>query len=381
MKTASADFGKAINRSHTAVTNGDSWLAGVRTFANLPITEGTITLTADNLVRGSADLRIADEGMDLLPLLSSDPLAPYGQEINLRRGVALGLGNETLSLGWFRINSAHTLSRWRWNDRLQRFDMTATDTQLTTEDRMATARDFRFTSPYQPSGSVLGCIRSLVTACGLNVGAWPGITDATVSGAAVFDTERLDALSDLAARVNAQLFVDGDGIVQVKPLPSLDTPQFVYRLGTDSTLLAVDLTVTREGVYNAVIAKGEQVEGQAPLLAIATEISGATAWGGPFGRVPLFYASSLMTTQNAVDGAAKTRLQSLISGRDLEMTIEVVPDPRMEPNDVVQLALPQATYTGRVKSLTIPLGPGGGPMKVTLRLMSDRTVVNYRTGN
>jgi hypothetical protein len=291
----------------------------------------------------------------------------------------LGSGPETLSLGWYRINSAHTLSRWRWDDRNHRFDMTATDTAISAEDRMATARDFRFTSPYQPNGSVLGCIQALVTACGLKVGAWSGVSDANVSASAVFEDDRLAALSDLASRVNAQLFVDGDGIVQVKPLPSLDSPQFTYRLGADSTLLAVDLTLTREGVYNAVIAKGEQVEGQAPLLSIATETGGPAAWGGPFGRVPLFYSSSLMTTQGAVDGAARTRLQSLISGRDLEVTIEVVPDTRMEPNDVVQLALPQATYTGRVKELTIPLGAGGGPMKVVLRLMSDRTVVNYRT--
>jgi hypothetical protein len=147
----------------------------------------------------------------------------------------------------------------------------------------------------------------------------------------VYEEERLDAISALASRVNAQVFIDGDGVVQVTPLPSLDNPQFSYSLGSDSTLLSVGLNMTREGVYNAVIAKGEQVEGQAPLVSVATEVSGPAAWGGPFGRVPLFFSSSLMV----------------------------------------------ATFVGRVKDVKIPLGAGGGSMEVALRLMSNRTVVKY----
>lgn len=379
MKAASSDFASALTRSHTAVTSADAWLAGTRVAQDLAIVSGDVTLTADSLVRGSITAQVAGEGLSLLPTAPTDPLATYGQEVNVRRGVALGSGtSETLSLGWYRLNTASSLARWRWDERFKRFDATGVAVDLDGEDRMASARDFRFTSPYQPSGTVLGSIRNLLAPCGIPMGTWPLATDRAVAGVTVYEEERLDALAALAQSINAQVFIDGDGTAQVTPLPSLDNPLFTYRLGEDSSLISVGLKMTREGVYNAVVAKGEATGGQAPLLSIAQETSGPAAWGGTFGRVPYFFSSPLMTTQGQIDAGAQTRLASLISGRDIEMSISVVPDPRMEPNDSVMLDLPNATYVGRVKDVKIPLGAGGGPMSVSLRLVSSRTIIKYQ---
>jgi hypothetical protein len=376
VKVASADFADALAQSHTALATADAWLSGVLTRPDLPVVTGDVTLTADSLVRGSLTLSVAGDDLALAPLDASSPLSTYGQEVNVRRGVALTSGvNELVSLGWYRINTAETMIRWQ--QRANGLSVSGVQVSLDGEDRMASARDYRFTSPYQPSGTVHSAVRYLVQACGLPTASWTA-ANPNVTGSAVYEEDRLDALAALASSANAQVFVDGNGVVQLTPLPSLDNPQFTYRLGDVSQVLDLRLRTTREGVSNAVVAKSESTaDGHPPLLSISQEVSGPSRWGGPFGYVPAFYSSPLLTNQAMVDSAAATRLANLISGRDLEVTISVMPDPRMEPNDVVLLDLPVAQYTGRVREVKIPIGPGGGPQSVRLRLMSNRTVVKF----
>ncbi len=115
-----------------------------------------------------------------------------------------------------------------------------------------------------------------------------------------------------------------------------------------------------ESIRNGVIASGEGSELDVPVRGEAWDDDPAspTYRYGPFGMVPRFYSSPLLTTDEMCETAAASILRTLL-GRSETLAWQHVVHPGLAPLDVV--ALEDAAGTMRryvLDEVTVPLDIG-----------------------
>jgi len=132
---------------------------------------------------------------------------------------------------------------------------------------------------------------------------------------------------------------------------------------------------TRDGLYNAVVARGERIADIYPVQGVYENVdySTKTYWDGPFGNVPFFYESDLLGDTTAAELAAEFRLESILKDRTRTFTITTVPDPTLDPNDIVALELPgRNPFPAKITSITLPLDLTD---TMTIELVATETAV------
>lgn len=134
-------------------------------------------------------------------------------------------------------------------------------------------------------------------------------------------------------------YFDYAGRFVVRDLPNTSgRPVFDINAGTNGVLVHAARTISRDGVYNAVVATGEPVGNAAPVYGIAFDNDPAspTFYGGVFGKVPKFFASSFLTT-DAQCGVAAQSLLDAAHGFPYSVALGVVPNPALEAWDVISV--------------------------------------------
>lgn len=285
------------------------------------------------LVRSSLDVTVI--GHRQWPDESSDLLAPFGNEIFVERGIDLGSGEiEFIGLGYFRIND------------IQQNIVPNGSIRITGSDRMSGIEDGRFTRPRQfLPGTTLGdIVNELITDIYPDaVIEWDDNTDEAVLGRVlVFEKERVDALIDLVTSVGKMVFWDGRGILVIRDVPNSTNPVFTVNSGENGVLTEMSRSLTRDGVYNGVVATGEAADTTPPVTAIAVDngTDSPTQWGGSFGKVPRFYSSPFIVTQPQAQSAARAILSQSI-GIPYSVDFSVVPNIALEPLDPVLIKYPK----------------------------------------
>jgi hypothetical protein len=136
--------------------------------------------------------------------------------------------------------------------------------------------------------------------------------------------------------------------------------------------------LTREGVYNAVVATGEAGDTTAPARAVAYNLDpdSPTYYNGSFGPVPMFYSSPFITTNTQALAAATTLLRQQL-GLPYQVDLSSVANPALEPYDVLAIKYPKRgrwrslrTETHIIDEVTIPLVP---TQPVTLKTREQQT--------
>ena len=116
--------------------------------------------------------------------------------------------------------------------------------------------------------------------------------------------------------------------------------------------------VAADQTYNGVIVTGEgSGVGDAPPRGEAWDLNPAspTYVAGPFGSVPTFYSSPLITTTDQAAAVAASMLAQTL-GKVEQLSWEQVTHPGLAPLDVVAVELPDGTtQTFILDSLTVPL--------------------------
>jgi hypothetical protein len=142
------------------------------------------------------------------------------------------------------------------------------------------------------------------------------------------------------------VYADALGTFVVRDIPTLNDPA-VWRVSSDTVLVTYSTQVTRNGVYNVVVASGDNV-GQDQGVEVAFGMAlddnplSSTYYKGPFGTVVRFYNSPLLVDSLQAYRAAKSLLsESMGLARSLSFTN--VPNPALEPGDVVEVQLPGGT--------------------------------------
>jgi Domain of unknown function (DUF5047) len=332
-----ADFDALIRGSHTARFRA-TLVEGFQTGTDpsgfaVRVIDGGVEYDASADVRSTGDVTVAEQWPDARDL----KFAPYGSEVFLSRGVETGAAGVLWApMGYYRIS------------KTTQSDAAKGPIKLDVDDRMATIIDSRFLSPRQwLVGTLVGDIINEVV---LEVYpdaviTWDDDSDQSQLGRSlIVEESRLEVIKTLADGLGKIVYWDEIGQLVFKDIPSETDVIWTVNAGPDGVMVQADRSISRDGVYNAVVVTGEGADDLTPVrsVAINAQESSPTFFYGPFGQVPRFYSSSFITTQSQADGAAVNLLRQSL-GAPYDVGLSAVPNPAVRPYDVIRVVYNDGT--------------------------------------
>jgi len=304
-----------------------------------------------------ATLDLTTNGKQMWPVNSDDLLVPYGNEVFVERAIKWGTNTEWIPLGYFRI------------DTPEQKVVPDGPIRIAGSDRMAGIIDARLTAPQQflSTATYGSVVETLITEVYADaVIEWDDTTDdSTLGRALIAEEDRYQFINDLVTSRGKIWYFDHRGILVIKDAPSVDSAAvWSVNYGENGVLVSMDRQLTRKGVFNAVVATGEAADTETPSRAVAYDNNptSPTYYFGRFGPVPKFYSSPFLTT-NAQCLAAGTAILERSLGLPYNVSFAAVPNPALEPYDVVSIKYPttsgshrhETTETHIIDRITIPL--------------------------
>jgi hypothetical protein len=353
MQARSAQWDSRIAAPHRVRVSVAALLAGepVPSASDLRVTAGKVTLDRRAAVRGRLQIDLAEPL--LIPNGPGDPLSPFGFELAVSRGIVYPDGAEELKpLGVFPIQSSLA-------------DDVAV-TKIDALDRAQLVRDARLEDDYPiAAGTNYATAIEALLAAGVPQLTFSFVSTAFTTPALVVaaQADRWDQAVAMARSIGCQLYFDGEGVCVLAPEVSITAqPVLSVAEGPGGVLLDTRIKLDRATSFNRVIATSVATSSTAAFRGVATDTDAAspTQYGGPFGRKPRFFSSPLLTSSAQCQAAAEGILAS-DRGVGKSITFDVVPNPALEPGDVVQirraaLGLDEAHILDR---LDVPLNVAG----------------------
>lgn len=316
----------------------------------VPILDGDVISDATAQIRSTLDLTTDGTAVPW-PRAADDLLQPFGNEVYVERGVVLGGGaTEWVGLGYFRIQTPE-------QDRPPDGPI-----RIAAQDRMAGIVEARLIDPVQFGATNLygDVVEALV------LGVYPDamveydddLATQPLQRAAVATDDRWAFLDSMFASVGKIWYWDHRGRLQVRAQPTGSTADLDVMAGRGGVLVTSARTITREGIYNAVVATGQGADSSAPVRAVAYDAnpSSPTYYGGRFGQVPQFITSPFVVTVGQARLAAEAALRRSL-GLPYQIDLTAVPNPAIEPWDTIRVR--QSTRLGaelhQVRRVEIPL--------------------------
>ena len=339
MLPVSSTFLAALRSSHEAIFRvtlcdppGQTGVAP--TGVELLLTEGggSVTLDAEADVRGRCTLDVTGPWPE-----DFDPdtaITPYGSEVFISRGISLGNGAiERAPLGYYRLSE------------VEQSDAPAGSLSISGEDRMQGIIEARLEEPVSfDAASTYGAVVELLVS-DVYPGAtieWDGDDGEVIGRTIVAEEDRYAVILDLVTSLGKVAFFDYRGVLVIAAPPDPTVPVWEVSGGTDGVLVELSRSLNRDGVYNAVVATGEALDDTPPVRGVAYDLDpeSPTYWNGPFGKVPRYYSSPLLTTEAQAIAAAESLLATS-TGLPYMVDFAAVPNPALEPLDVVRVVYPR----------------------------------------
>lgn len=349
MRPASAAFLEQVATSHLVVVRAE--VLGTDLVID-SVTDGTVNLDQTAATRGRLDLTITDDGTGgLIPQTATDPLAPYGNELKVSRGVRLSDRDELIALGVFRIDETNVEDTGA-----------AVTITVTGNDRSVRVIDARFEEPYVvPAGTnYTEAIRDVIDA------GVPGLTynfaestQVTPQLVANEGDDRWAFAKSMATAIGMDLYFDGDGVCVLAPVAqATEAPVAAIAEGRGGVLLRAGRQWVRTSAFNAVIATGENTGEVAPARGVARDLNpqSPTYYYGDFGKVPRFFSSPFIATDDQATSAAAAILAREL-GTTQTVNFGAIVNPALEPDDVITITRARAGIDEAhvIDKLTIPL--------------------------
>lgn len=350
----------------------ESWLGDRLLSDDIPMIDGTEEADASQRVpeRLSFTVPAESDGFSWVPRGYDSPLGAYGQRVRISLGIDVGNGHqEYINRGWFLINTT---------------DSDGDTLSVEALGLLSLVDEATLPTEYQPkSGTTLGgAIRALVEP-GLTVFTDNAPSDRTITSSLTFSDNRLDSVQSILDAWPAQAYVTSDGFLGITADAATPTSGDVVLTLTDQeggTVISAAALVTREGAFNAVVAKGQYPDtdptraGQEIIQTVNdTDPKSPYRAGGDFSPylVPYGYASPLLETPAQTLAAAKSVLKRLKRARSRTVTVEAVPHPGIQLGDVVRLTstrLGLDGVLGTIDAYRLPYKSTGGSMALTIRI-------------
>ena len=357
MRGVSPKFLATLRGSHKAVFRArvcTSFQTGNNpTGTEIRIITGDVQSSASSQIRSTLQLTTPEPW----PRDAGDLLAPYGNEIFVERGIDFGNGaTEWVGLGYYRIGNP------------EQDETPNGPIDIMAEDRMAGIRDARFLTPRQfPSSASRGqVVQTLITEVyPAAVIDWDDavVRDAPIGRTILAERDRYQTLHDLVTSLGKIGYFNHNGVFTVRTAATVTgAPDWTIDAGTNGVMVKMSRAITREGIYNVVVASGEATDTAPPAYAIVADLAATspTRYGGPFGPVPRFYTSPFITSTTQARSAASALLRKSL-GLPYQVTLEAVPNPALEPDDVIEVRYPGGsggslrTEVHIIDTVTIPL--------------------------
>ena len=346
-----ADFASLVSGSHSAKFRAKV-ISGFQTGEDptgndLKLVAGSVEFDATAEVRASGDVTIVGEW----PRARDLNLGPYGgSEVFLARGVDTGAsGTLWAPLGYFRISETSQGSAAKG------------PLSLVLDDRMATIVDSRLMQPRQwLQGTLVGDIVNelVLEVYPEAVIVWDDDSNLAELGRSLIAEEsRYEVLFTLAEGLGKIFYWDEIGQLTFLTAPDEDDPIWEVKAGTGGVMVNANRSISRDGVYNAVVVTGEGADQIMPVRAVAydAQVSSPTFFGGPFGRIPKFYSSSFITTQEQANTTAQSILRRSL-GAPYDVGLSAVPNPALRPYDAIRVVYDDGNReTHIVERATIPM--------------------------
>lgn len=370
MQKVSDTFLGALHGSIQPVIRVDAWRNGVLLSdpeKGLPLVGGQLTVTAGQAIRSRVTLIVSDPDGSLLPTRTDAALAPFGTELKIWAGLKLGSATELLPMGRFPLMAAEMDLSWSSYTRPDEPDITydirrGGTVTLEAVDMMQVVAEQRFMATEQPQrATVLPEIARLLQ--GVVPFRAPAVADKSIPSTITYDDDRLDAVTKLMDVLELDPITDAEGTVtgQVR---TIGTPVWTITGGVGGVQARVSTKLSRDNAYNGVRFTGTGDDART-VVGRALQADGPLAWGNPL-RIPYFAESALLSTQDQVDAAARTRLANLRAERSLEASVECAWNPALEVGDTVLLVgANRKSVPVRVIEASWPLTPGPMQLKVS----------------
>jgi hypothetical protein len=286
-------------------------------------------------------------------------LTPYGTELAVYRGVDYGEGqSELVPVGVFLITEVG-VSEGEDGERIT----------VQASDRSLRISRNKFLDPYRiASGTSLE-----IALTELLRGRWIDVeTDFPATGVVLPNVvieasgsgDPWAAAVTIAQTFGYDLAFSPDGIARMQPIPDPveDDPVEVYQDGADAVVVSLTRTFDSARAYNGIIVTAGGTANASPFRAIAWDENpnSITYRYGPFGEVPFFYDSSLITSadQAAVTAAALLRKAT---GQSEAVSWGQIVNPAHDVLDVIRLKRQEKSLdlVLLIDRLDFPLGPDG----------------------
>lgn len=368
MRPVSAQFLATLRGSHKTFTRVQvltSFQTGIGPVGGtiIDVIAGAVSQDGNADIRSSVELTTPG-GLNVFPQLPSGLLTPYGNELFIECGIELGNGSvEIISQGYFRI------------DAVEESNAPHGPIRITAFDRMKGIVEARLTAPISfPAGTLISTIfTQLITEVypTATIEFDDGFGGTALASGQVAEEDRFKFLDNLVTSNGKVMYWDYRGILVIKTPPDPTVSVWDINAGTQGVLVSATRSISREGVFNAVVALGESVNSTPPVRAIAldNDPNSPTFWFGNFGKVPRFFSSSFITTYAQALNAAQSILRKTI-GLPHSVNFASISNPALEPLDAVAINQLDVVALHVIETLITPLIPSR-PMTGTTRRQAN----------
>lgn len=352
MIDGSAQLGQAISGgSFGSGYVADLIVDGLPVLTDVELT-GEIVCDGDALIltQGSLTLAYTDDlGRSVVPEDLTSWLTPFASYLDVSYRVTVGTFTEKVLRGRLKVvGVSDPLERKiRFQDRQL---TVGSSVKVKVADLFHVTDLERFEAPSAPP-SLLSVWAELGRLTGLPLNR--SVADKAIPRTITYEENRLDAVESLAALLGGVPFVTPAGELSIAPFEWAE-PVVALQMGAGGTIARADADdLSADGVFNKVVVRSWD-DNQATILATASVLDGPLRWGGPFGRVPYFASSEFVKTQAQAQAYATELLPQVSSMGAVTYTIQCAADPRLEVWDVITFEKDGATYSGRIKKITLP---------------------------
>lgn len=355
MRVVSADLDAEVASSSQGDTlQVSAWRGGALVAANLLVSSWSLSWDVSREVQGQCTLTIADPDGTLAPWGMGDALGPGGSLLSI--AWVSGSSQITVPLGWWRIRKSAPTEQWRTYGTSSgpvRVSGGASVQVQADEAIMASAALCRMDAEVVPSGAtVYAELRRILQDYGA-VDTSSAPVDVTIPATYVYPESRASSIGDLLDMALAVGRCGPDGALQVIPAAGVG-PVWTVQGGEDGALIGFSRQLDDASTYNAAVSRSATADG-APLVGRAFLTSGKLAYGGPYGKVPMFH-QAIATTQSGVDQDAATLLANQTSEGTVDLSVTCLAHPGVQPHDLVTVVAPtvagDSPLVGRVVAMS-----------------------------
>jgi hypothetical protein len=306
---------------------------GASTGINLDVTDGTITFDYTAATRRTCTLTISDPTRSLIPELATDTLAPYGQSIKVYMGP---ISTNLVPMGVFNITEVDA------DDQGTIFTVTVNGADVSAKiSREALTQVYNIAAGTNYATAIKTLIDSRFAGLTYNFASTTYTTPAIVLDV---NQDPWAAALQMATSIGMDLFFDRNGVCTMRPTPDPTqvAPSWIYsdtNLGYGIMMDELQKAVVADGtVYNNIIVSGETSDTTTTYSGNAYDSNPAspTYVNGPFGDIPIFYKSSILTSNAQAQSLANAKLIYYL-GRSDQISVQGPPNPAQDEEDVVQV--------------------------------------------